>query len=78
MTDCAWPVVRFAALISDGIADGSVRPVDPLLAAHLVMAMFNAALPLDYWSPGSTVETVVDAHVRPSLMGFFVTPTTTP
>jgi AcrR family transcriptional regulator len=68
----------FAGVISDGIADGSVRPVDPLLAAHLVMAMFNAALPLDYWSPGSTVETVVDAHVRPSLMGFFVTPTTTP
>lgn len=61
----------FAGVISDGIADGSIRPVDPLLAAQLVMAMYNAALPLDYWSPGSTLDTVIDAHVRPALMGFF-------
>lgn len=61
----------FAGIISDGMADGSVRPVDPLLAAQLVMAMFNSALPLDYWTPGSTLDTVIDAHVRPVLMGFF-------
>ena len=60
----------FAGVISDGIADGSIRPVDPLLAAHLVMAMFNSALPLSYWSSGATLDTVVDAHVRPALMGF--------
>lgn len=61
----------FAGVISDGMADGSIRPVDPLLAAQLVMAMFNSALPLDYFTPGSTLETVMDAHVRPVLMGFF-------
>jgi AcrR family transcriptional regulator len=49
-------------------------PVDALLAAHLVMAMFNAALPLEYWSPGSTVDTVIDAHVRPAMIGFFTPP----
>ncbi|WP_374575856.1 TetR/AcrR family transcriptional regulator [Phenylobacterium sp.] len=61
----------FAGVISDGVMDGSIRPVDPLLAAQLVMAMFNCALPLDYWTPGSTLETVMDAHVRPALMGVF-------
>lgn len=60
----------FAGVISDGVADGSIRPVDPLLAAQLVMAMFNSAPPLDLWTPGSTVETVLDAHVRPVLMGY--------
>jgi len=29
---------RFAAMISDGIADGSIRAVDPMVAAHTLMA----------------------------------------
>ena len=34
---------RFAAMISDGIVDGSIRPVDPLIAAQTVMAMVNSS-----------------------------------
>ena len=62
----------FAGVISDGTADGSIRPVDPLLAAHLVMAMFNSAPPLEAGAEGSTLETVLADHARPSLLGFFV------
>lgn len=62
----------FAGMISDGIADGSVRPVDPLLAAHAVMVVFNASLPLDPRNnPGST-EGLMDDYLRPALLGFFV------
>lgn len=61
----------FAGIISDGIADGSIRPVDPQLSAHLVMAMFNSVLLLEHWGEDATVETVISAYVRPALMGFF-------
>lgn len=61
----------FAGLISDGIADGTLRPVDPLLSAHLVMAMFNSVLLLEHWGEDATVDTVMAAYVRPALLGFF-------
>ncbi|MDO8902218.1 MAG: TetR/AcrR family transcriptional regulator [Phenylobacterium sp.] len=61
----------FSGIISDGIADGSIRPVDPLLSAHLVMAMFNSVLLLEHWGEDATVDTVISAYVRPALMGFF-------
>jgi AcrR family transcriptional regulator len=61
----------FSGIIADGIADGSLRPVDPLLSAHLVMAMFNSVLLLEHWGEDATVETVISAYVRPALMGFF-------
>ncbi|MDP1875415.1 TetR/AcrR family transcriptional regulator [Phenylobacterium sp.] len=61
----------FSGIISDGIADGSIRPADPLLSAHLVMAMFNSVLLLEHWGEDATVDTVISAYVRPALMGFF-------
>jgi|TARA_R100000935_G_scaffold51602_1_gene78285 AcrR family transcriptional regulator len=61
----------FSGIIADGIADGSIRPADPLLSAHLVMAMFNSVLLLEHWGEDATVETVMSAYVRPALMGFF-------
>jgi hypothetical protein len=61
----------FSGIISDGIADGSIRPVDPLLSAHLVMAMFNSVLLLEHWGEDATVDTVMAAYVRPALLGFF-------
>jgi AcrR family transcriptional regulator len=61
-----------AGLISDGIAEGSIRPVDPLLAAHVVMVAFNTGNSLDPRKrPGDTVG-VMEDYVRPTLMGAFV------
>ncbi|MDP3854172.1 TetR/AcrR family transcriptional regulator [Phenylobacterium sp.] len=62
----------FAGMISDGVADGSVRPVDPLLAAQLMMVVFNASLALDWRNQPGDVTGLMDAYVRPALLGFFV------
>lgn len=62
---------RFAAMISDGIVDGSVRPVDPLLAAQTVMATVNSSAYLRAWLSGEYAEAVERLYVRPSLMGLF-------
>lgn len=61
----------FSGIIADGVADGSIRPADPLLSAHLVMAMFNSVLLLEHWGEDATVDTVISAYLRPALMGFF-------
>jgi len=62
----------FAGIISDGVADGSVRPVDPLVAAQLVLVVFNAALALDPRNRPGDVTGLMEAYVRPALLGFFV------
>ena len=62
----------FAGLISDGIADGSLRPVDPLLSARVLMVGFNAALSMDPRSQPGDTSGVMEDYVRPLLMGFFV------
>ena len=41
---------RFAGMLSDGIADGSVRPVDPLVASQLIMPALNAAYEARGWA----------------------------
>lgn len=60
----------FAGALSDGIADGSVRPVDPLLAARYLMVVFNAAQPLE--KDGPALAGLMPAYVRPALLGYFV------
>lgn len=60
---------RFAALISDGIADGSVRPVDVNIAAQMLTAMINAAAELHYWTPGMPPGAAGAYYVRPFFEG---------
>lgn len=62
---------RFAAMISDGIAEGSIRPVDPMIAAHMINAMLNAAASLETWAPGVTREEAARLFARPLLRGVF-------
>ena len=60
---------RFASMIADGAADGSIRPVDPFLAAQMVSAAVNAAADLIAWTDGLTPERVIDIYARPALTG---------
>jgi AcrR family transcriptional regulator len=60
---------RFAAFIVDGTMDGSIRPVDPIVAGELVGAMINAAAELTRWVPGITAETAPELYARPLLTG---------
>ncbi len=60
---------RFASLISDAIADGSVRPVDVNIGAQMLTAMINAAAELHHWAPGVTPQSVAALYVRPFFEG---------
>jgi AcrR family transcriptional regulator len=61
--------LRFASIISDGIADGSMRPVDVNVGAQMITAMINASAELHLWAPGLTPETAAAHYVRPLFEG---------
>lgn len=65
---------RFAAIICDGIADGSIRPLDVNIAAQTLTAAINAAAELSHWAPGIAPETVTDLYVRPLFEGLISPP----
>jgi AcrR family transcriptional regulator len=62
---------RFAAMISDGVAEGTIRPVDPMIAAHMLNSMLNAAASLETWMPGVKREEAAGLFARPLLQGVF-------
>ncbi|MDP3491048.1 MAG: TetR/AcrR family transcriptional regulator [Phenylobacterium sp.] len=64
---------RFASMISDGIAEGSLRPVDPFIAAQMLNATLNAGAELAFWVPGVRQKAAPAVFVRPLLMGIFRT-----
>ena len=63
---------RFAGTLSDGVADGSLRPVDPLIASQMITAIINACAELHFWAPGIDSKTVGTVYARPALEGLFV------
>lgn len=65
---------RFASLISDGVADGSVRPVDTNIAAQMLAAMINAAAELQDWAPDATPQAAAELYVRPFFEGLLSRP----
>jgi AcrR family transcriptional regulator len=42
--------LRFASMMIDGISEGSVRAVDPVIASQMIMATLNAAFELRHWA----------------------------
>lgn len=62
---------KTAGLVADGIADGSLRAVDPVIAADLLLGLTNAAVELDKWAPGATLATAPDLFVKPLMTGVF-------
>lgn len=60
---------RFAALISDGIADGSIRAVDAQIASQMLNAAINAAADLTWVMPDIRREDAPMLYVKPMLMG---------
>lgn len=53
---------RYAAMISDGITEGSIRAIDPLIAAQALMALQNAAFDMRKWA---------SAMPRPHAIAFY-------
>ncbi len=62
---------RFAAMISDGVSEGSIRPVDPVIAAQLLNAALNAAASLEMAVPGGDPREAATLYAKPFLMGIF-------
>ncbi|HLY78025.1 MAG TPA: TetR/AcrR family transcriptional regulator, partial [Caulobacteraceae bacterium] len=60
---------RFAAMIADGVAEGSLRPVDPFIAAQMLTASLNAAADLPTLLRGVGPRLAVDFYARPFFMG---------
>ena len=56
--------LRFATLISDGIAAESIRPVDPNVAAQMLTGMINASAELHYWTHDLSASSAAQAYVR--------------
>ncbi|MGH6957643.1 MAG: TetR/AcrR family transcriptional regulator, partial [Caulobacteraceae bacterium] len=61
--------LTFASTVSDGIADGSIRPVDAHIAAQALTAAINAAAELEYWAPGASSQAAAEAYARALLTG---------
>jgi AcrR family transcriptional regulator len=62
---------RFASMVSDGIVEGSIRPVDSFIAAQMLNATLNAGAELGQWVPGIKPKAAPAVFVRPLLMGVF-------
>jgi AcrR family transcriptional regulator len=60
---------RISLALTDGIADGSLRPIDAYIGAQMITAMINAGAALHYWAPTLTPETVAQTYVRPMFEG---------
>lgn len=62
---------RLAFPIGDGVADGSIRPVDSSIAAQVVSSMIDSASDLDRWCPGVETGRAAELLARPLFIGIF-------
>ncbi|GAU86786.1 transcriptional regulator of TetR family [Bosea sp. BIWAKO-01] len=60
---------RFVYPIVKGMADGSIRPLHPLVGSHLVSAMIYAATELPLWLGEISPDQAVDLYAKPLLLG---------
>jgi AcrR family transcriptional regulator len=60
---------HFASMISDGVAEGCIRPVDPFVAAQMITAMINAASDLAWLKPRVAQAEVAGLYAKPLLVG---------
>jgi AcrR family transcriptional regulator len=60
---------RMTSVVVDGMVDGSIRPLDPHIAAQASIAAINAAAELHRWVPSASIDNAADLFVRPALQG---------
>lgn len=65
---------RFAGMMIDGITEGSVRAIDPLIASQAVMAALNAAVELRSWAGGLDRGEAIRAYGSTLAYGLFDRP----
>lgn len=62
---------RYAGTIMDGVAEGSCRPVDALVAAQALMALQNAAFDMRGWASAMPRERAIGLYASTLLFGLF-------
>lgn len=62
---------RFAGMLSDGIAEGTIRPIDPLVASQALMALQNAAFDMRKWASTMPRERAVTFYASTLAFGLF-------
>jgi AcrR family transcriptional regulator len=60
---------RYAAMIVAGMVDGSLRLVDPAVAAQMVNGLINALAEAEHWLPGDDPPPLDELLARPMLLG---------
>ena len=62
-------VTRIASVISDGIADGSVRSIDANIGAHMILGLINSADELHHFVHRISPSEATEHYVRPLFRG---------
>jgi AcrR family transcriptional regulator len=62
---------RYAGMLSDGIAEGSIRAIDPLVASQGIMALQNAAFDMRKWASTMPREKAVAFYASTLVFGLF-------
>ncbi|WP_375402431.1 TetR/AcrR family transcriptional regulator [uncultured Sphingomonas sp.] len=62
---------RYAGTIMDGMAEGSIRPVDALIAAQALMALQNAAFDMRKWAGTMPRDRAIRMYASTLLFGLF-------
>lgn len=62
-------ILHLGSLVADGIAAGELRPVDPHLAAHAIVAGINAAEEINRFMPANLPCNITLLCIRPLLSG---------
>ncbi len=62
---------RFATMVADGVSEGSIRAVDPFIAAQMLNATLNASAELGFLLPGVSQKAAAAVFVRPLMTGVF-------
>jgi AcrR family transcriptional regulator len=60
---------RISLVLTEGIADGSLRPIDTPIAAQMITAMINATAEVHMWAPGIAQDNIAKIFVRPMFQG---------
>jgi AcrR family transcriptional regulator len=63
--------LRFAGTLVDGISEGSIRPIDPMIASQVVMATLNAAYDLRRWASAMPRDCAVRLYASTLATGLF-------
>jgi hypothetical protein len=62
---------RYAGTMADGIAGGSIRAIDPLVAAQTLMALQNAAFDMRKWASTMPRDRAVAMYASTLAFGLF-------